>query len=215
MPAGTDIPPVLRADQPPPKRHGCFFTGCMISLVLLVLIGGSLFIGLGFLVNRVNKFIMEYTETSPMVLPHVEMSAGELRALKARVDVFGQALEAHTNTAPLVLTDREINALFADSQAVKDLNLQNRFYVSLEGEQIKGQISLPLEEYTRLPFIKTKGRYLNGSGTFKAVLTNDTLSVVIQSLEVKGRPVPEKPLSQLQSQNLADQLNQNEPTARS
>jgi hypothetical protein len=194
---------------PQKKGRGCFFYGCITCLAIFVLVVAGAFLTGWYLVHTVNGLITDYTDTSPATLPKVDMPADELAALKARVSEFGHALKVHTNTPPLVLDSREINALLEASPQVKQMNLDNAFYVDLEGDQIKGQISLPLDALSKIPFVHAQGRYLNGSGTFTATITNAALSLTIKSLEAKGKPLPPEVMAKLQQQNLVDSVNQN------
>ncbi len=195
----------------PQKRRGCFFYGCVTCLVLFFVIGVAGFLVVRHFANALNELIVQYTDTAPMALTKVDMPADELKQLQARFDAFSKAAEAHSNTPPLVLTSREINALLANDPDMK--SIKDKFYVSLEGEQVKGQISLPLEQYFNLPLIHTKGRYLNGSGTFDVGVTNALLFVSAQSLEVKGKPLPAQFMASLRGQNLATNVNNNPTNA--
>ena len=195
--------------QSPKKPRGCFFYGCITCIALFVLAGILFVLGGWYFFHSLNTLVMEYTDTVPMVLPKVDMPPEELAKLKARVADFKRALDAHTSPPPLVLTSREVNALMEDSPQVKQMNLNDKFYVDLEGDHIKGQISLPLDQLPKIPFVHTAGRYLNGTGEFAAEVTNATLSLTAISLEVKGKPLPEKFMTSLHQQNLADQVNQN------
>ena len=102
-----------------------------------------------------------------------------------------------------VLTGREINALLANSTN----ELKNYIYVSVEGSQIKGQLSLPLEKYFKIWMIHTQGRYLNGAATMTVGLTNSTLWVKLDSLDVNGKPPSEKFMAALRGQNMAANAN--------
>ncbi|MDB6021710.1 MAG: hypothetical protein JWQ04_1567 [Pedosphaera sp.] len=195
--------------QIPKKGHGCFFYGCITSLVLLLLVILGGYLAVHFTIKRVQAMVAEYTDTSPVALPKVEMSADEVKKLKARVAAFSQAVEAHSNAVPLVLTGPELNALLAGNPDAKEF--RDAVYVSLEGEAIKGQVSLPLDALDNVPGIHMfhlKGRYLNGAAVFNAGITNDTLSVHIKSLEAKGKPLPAEFLSFFKQQNLAEGANQ-------
>jgi hypothetical protein len=190
----------------PKKRRGCFFYGCITCLVLFLVVALMAVLAVRYVASQLNAAIAEYTDTSPMTLPKVDMPADEVKKLQERVDAFGRAYEAHTNAPPLVLTGREINALLANSTN----ELKNYVSVSLEGSEIKGQISLPLEKYFKIWMIHTQGRYLNGAATMTVGLTNSTLSVMLDSLEVKGKPMPEKFMAGLRGQNMAANAN-NDP----
>lgn len=191
----------------PQKRRGCFFYGCLtcIILFLVVVIGGVLIVR-----HFGNAFIDQYTDTAPMALTKVDMPADELKQLQARFDAFSKAAAAHSNTPPLILTSREINTLLANDPDMK--GIKDKFYVSLEGQQVKGQISLPLEQFN-FPLLHTKGRYLNGAGTFDVGVTNGSLFVAAQSLEVKGKPLPAQFMATMQGQNLAADVNTNATNA--
>jgi len=189
----------------PKKRRGCFFYGCITCLILFLVVGLIGVLAVRYFVGQINAAIIEYTDTSPMTLPKADMPADEVKKLQARIDAFGKAAEAHTNTPPLVLTGPEINALLANSTN----ELRDKVYVSIEGSEIKGQISLPLEKYFKIWMIHTQGRYLNGAATMTVGLTNSILSVMLDSLEVKGKPMPEKFMAGLRGQNMAANANNN------
>ena len=81
--------------------------------------------------------------------------------VKQRFEAFQQAVREHHATKPLTLTADDINALIAsggDQQGLK-----GKVYVSLDGDQLKGEVSVPLQDVGLSMF---KGRYLNGSATF-------------------------------------------------
>ena len=184
-------------------RRGCFFYGCISGLVLLVMVLGLLMAGLHY----VRKMVNQYTDTKPMELPAVQMSQGEIDKLKQRFEAFQQAVREQRPANPLELTADDINALIAsgpERQALK-----GRFYVSLEGDQLKGQVSMPLQEVGLSMF---KGRYLNGSATFNLSFRNGALSVSPQTVTVKGKPLPEVYMQQIRTENLAANLT-NEPKA--
>jgi len=192
--------------ETPKKRRGCFFYGCITCLVLFLVVGLMAVLAVRYFVGQINAVITEYTGTSPMTLPKVNMPADEVKKLQARFDAFNKAAEAHTNTPPLVLTGPEINALFGNSSS----DLKDKVYVSLEGSEVKGQISLPLEKYFKIWMIHTQGRYLNGAATMSVGLTNSTLWVKLDSLDVNGKPLPDKFMTGLRGQNMAANAN-NDP----
>ena len=65
-------------DQTPKPRRGCFFYGCLSSVVLLLILLGGLLIGLHYVKQLVNR----YTDTKPMELPTVQMSQAEIDKVK-------------------------------------------------------------------------------------------------------------------------------------
>ena len=178
-------------------RRGCFFYGCITGLVLLVLVLGALMVGLHY----VKKMVNQYTDTKPMELPTVQMSQGEMDRVKQRFEAFQQAVREQRPAQPLELTADDINALIAsgpERQALK-----GKFYVSLEGDQLKGEVSVPLQQVGLSMF---KGRYLNGSATFSLSFHNGALFVSPQTINVKGKPLPETYMREIRKQNLAADL---------
>ena len=82
--------------------------------------------------------------------------------------------------------------------------MQSRFYVTLENDQLKAQLSVPLEDLGLHIF---KGRYLNGSGTFSLSLRSGALYLNAQNITVKGKPLPETYMQSIRKQNLARDSN--------
>ena len=183
----STTPPQVR------KRRGCLFYGCLTSLVLLVIVCVMAFFAVHFFRNRINA----YTDSAPMKLPKVEMAQAEFKELQGRVKSFGEALDQGKPTEPMILTERDLNALLADAPNTKEL--ADKVYVSLTGDQVKGQVSIPL---TGLGWLG-KGRYLNGDATFNVSLENGVLIVTASEVRVKGQPLPDSIMSRLRQENLA------------
>lgn len=179
--------------SPAPKRRGCLFYGCLTAIVLLLLAGLMAFLAVRFVRNKLDA----YTDTQPMKLPKVEMTDTEYQNLQERVKSFGVTLDQGKPGEPLMLNEREINALIARSENAKAF--ADKVYVSVNGNEVKGQVSIPLSGLGWLG----NGRYLNGEAVFKVSLENGVLIVTAQSVKVKGSPLPESFMSQLRQENLA------------
>lgn len=203
-------PPATSASQPA-KRRGCFFYGCITVLVLTVLFCIAGFFLIRYGLNKFTAFVEQYTETTPMTLPTVQLSATEYEQLDKRVSAFADAVNARKATPPLVLTGDEINALIANNPAWKAL--KGKVYVTIEGDQIKGKVSIPMDELAQAPGLsRLKGRYLNGSAALKVSLANAILLVTIQSLEAKGQSPSPPLMTQLQTINFAQNAAQDPKT---
>jgi hypothetical protein len=86
-------------------------------------------------------------------------------------------------------------------------------YVTIEGDQIKGKVSIPMDDLAQAPGLsRLKGRYLNGSAALKVSLANGVLMVTLQSLEAKGQSPPPQVMAQLQSVNFAQNATQDPKT---
>ncbi|MFO1515123.1 MAG: hypothetical protein U1F83_19840 [Verrucomicrobiota bacterium] len=179
--------------SPAPKRRGCLFYGCLTAVVLLLLAGLLAFLAVRYVRNKLDA----YTDTQPMKLPKVEMTDADYQKLQERVKSFGALMQEGKPGEPLLLNEREINALIARSEAGKAF--ADKVYVSVNGNEVKGQVSMPLSALGWLG----KDRYLNGEAVFKVSLENGVLIVTAQSVKVKGTPLPESFMSQLRQENLA------------
>ena len=187
---------------PPRKGRGCFFYGCLTLVVVVILGVAGAYLGFRYVTKQM---IEKYTDSTPMTLPQVEVSVDEATAVQQQLKAFQSALDAGIPAEPLVLGEKELNALIAASPDFA--MLKDRVYVSLDGDQVKGQISFPLEELPMPWFARmAKGRYLNGSAGLNASMNNGALLVTLQSLEVKGEAVPEQFMAGLRQQNLAQNV---------
>jgi len=178
---------------PPRQGRGCLFYGCLTCLALLAIVCVMAFFAVRFVKNQVVSF----TDATPMKLPKVEMSDAEFKQLDARVKSFDEALDQNKPTAPLLLAERDVNALISHGPITKEL--ADKVYVSVSGDELKGQVSFPL---TALGWLGT-GRYLNGDAAFNVSLENGVLIVTVREVRVKGRPLPEVVMGQLRRENLA------------
>jgi len=193
-------------EEPQPqtkRRQGCLFYGCLGGLVLLLVVVIAGLIGLRY----AKKMYYEFTDSQPTALPAVKLSQPEIEALRHKVDDFRESVKAGRHTRPLTLTGDEINALIAGD---KDLQgMKGKFYVSLENDQVKAQLSVPLDELN-LPIFK--GRYLNGAATLSVFLHNGSLFLIPQDITVKGKPLPGVYSQSIRKQNLARDMD-NDPKA--
>jgi hypothetical protein len=165
----------------------------MIAILVAALLG----------VHQLKKLLTRYTDTQAMTLPQSSVPSTEADAIQKRVDDFREALRAGKPTPPLTLTTEEINSLIStDPQFIP---LEGKVFVSLEGNLIKGQLSLPLEQIG-LP--RFRGHYLNGTGTFSISLQDGVLHIMAEQIAVKGQPLPATYLDAIRQQNLAANINQ-------
>jgi hypothetical protein len=196
-----DAPPLPPAQ---PKKRGCFFYGCLTGIILMVvlLVGGLIVTKI--VLGRVNQYIAQYSDPSPVALPKTELSMDEMKTVLERVTVFSAALDARSNAAPLVLTAPQVNALLDARPELAAF--KGQYFISFEGDKAKAQISLPLDKI-KFPGLDTTGRFFNGSGTFDVSISDGLLYVYPNSLEVKGKPIPPEVFVQFQRANLATNAN--------
>jgi hypothetical protein len=194
--------------EPPqamPKQRGCFFYGCIIASILAVLFVILIAVAAFFSYRFINKLVDEYTATAPRELPKLDMPPEQQKAVKDRVDAFRKAVDSGAPTEPLVLTSDDLNALIEDNPELKGV-----IYVKVEGEEIKGQVSIPLD---KLNIGMVRGRYLNGEADLKASLKDGVLIVTLDSIEVNGKRPPDEMMKGIREQNLAKDAYKEEKNA--
>jgi hypothetical protein len=174
----------------------------LIAGILALMMIIAVAIGLFFLYRFTTRIVEQYTDTAPMALPQPNLDAGQVQALKQRVDDFKKASEDGQD-ATLTLTGDELTALLQ-----RDENFKDRVAVTIEGDKLKGLVSLPFD------FPGLGRRYFNGSATFKASLEDGVLIVTVDQAEVKGQPVPENVMEHLRKENLAKDAYKDEENAR-
>jgi hypothetical protein len=191
------------------KRRGCFFYGCLTLVIVAILIAVAGFFTVRYALNKVAAYIEQYTDAAPAPLPAVEVTSKDYDELQERLAEFQEAMDGRKEVKALTLTAAELNALIANHASLHEW--KDRLRVSLEGDQVKGQVCLPLDQLAGLPGLsRLKGRYLNGSTVLKASLENGLLDVHMMSIEVKGKKPPEEVMAQLRTENLAKEI-QNKP----
>ena len=178
--------------------------GCIGGLVLvLVMIVGGL---LGIYYAR--KMFNDFTDAEPVPVPQVRLSRAELEPLEGRLEAFRQGLGAGKPTGPLMLNAEELNVLIATEPELGAF--KNKFYVILSGNELNGQMSLPMEALGLSIF---QGRYFNGTGTFSVTLQNGRVRLNALSLFTKGKPILDVYLNEIRKHNLAESINSQPLTA--
>jgi hypothetical protein len=188
-----------------PRQRGCFFYGCIIASIMAMLFLILMAVGAFFGYRFVSKLVDEYTSTTPRELPKVEMTPEQRQTVKDRLEAFRKAVEAGSPTEPLVLTGDDLNALIDD-----DADIKGKIYVKIVGDQVKGEVSIPLE---RIGLSMVKGRYLNGEADLKASLSDGVLIVTLDSIEVNGQKPPENVMQGIRKENLAKDAYKDEKNA--
>ncbi|HEY2953035.1 MAG TPA: hypothetical protein VGK40_10655 [Verrucomicrobiae bacterium] len=192
----SDLPP---AGSTPEKKRGCWFYGCVtLAIVGLLCVVVGIFVA-RWALGLSARLIEEFTDTAPMQIEMVMLSPEEKKALEDRLAAFQLAMDNQKEVRELVLTARELNGLIAENK-----DLKGKLFVMIEGDRIKGKVSVPLLKDIG-PF-KVKGRYLNGTAAFKVSLAVGTLDVALDEMEVKGKPLPATVMKEFGKKNLAEDV---------
>ncbi len=184
------------------KKHGCFFWGCITALILAVLVGA----GAAIAVYSGLKYLRSFTSETPAELPSYTPVEGEYDGIKQRIDTFKKAVDEGKSGVELALTGNDINAIIASDEELK--KIRNCIHVKIEGDQISGEASVPLDEIPGF-----SGLYLNGSASLKAAMANGVLVVTLEDMTVKGEPLPKELMDALRGQNLAKNIKDNPENA--
>ena len=180
------------------KKSGCgkkIAVGCF-TVLLLAVVGG--FFAYHGVMKLASKLTAEYTSTEPAHLTSVEVSDQEASEILTRVDAFTRAVKEGRAGSELTLTSRDINVLILKKPSWS--SMAGKVYVTLEGDRIHGDASIPLEKFGGA----FKGRWLNGTGTFRVETAAGRLLVFMDALSVRGKPVPENFMAGIRSKNLAE-----------
>jgi hypothetical protein len=155
-------------------------------------------------VQQFRTMLNKYTDTQPIPLPEVVISPAALHQVLRRAEDFRDDLRAGRTPPPLVLSADEVNALIAHDPELKQL--KGKFYVLFDRDQLKAQVSLPMED---LGLIHFRGRYLNGTVSLQLALHKGILYAYAQEFMAKGKPIPSAYMNVVRRQNLADRANDN------
>ena len=158
---------------------------------------------------KLKEIGLSYTDTKPIEFDQVNISPEELAELTEKIYAFATLPDKNKKTARLILSDNEVNALIGTYKDFEKLKGRIRF--SFQDNKINGRVSIPLE---MIFGDSGKGRYLNGSATFKASCENGMLVIVLDSLKVKGKEIPDIIMTELKNTNLAMDLYDDAETAK-
>ncbi|MCC6263085.1 MAG: hypothetical protein IT169_05865 [Bryobacterales bacterium] len=191
--------------NPWPKYVGI---GCLLIFALLVF---GVVLGFYGVRSTVGKLAMEYTSEEPLRLPEVNLPAPGATALENRIRSFGDALERNRPTAPLVLTEDELNvliqrALGRRSGAGKDLLAR----VRIVGGRLEAIVSIPLADLGE----DLRGRYLNGKARISTGVSRGRLVAHLEDLKVGGHYVPDAVRERISAENLLKDAFDDPETAR-
>jgi hypothetical protein len=186
-------------NQPPKRRKGCLFYGCLTFTACFILFLVLLLAGL----YQFRKVVYLYTDASPMSLPTLNMTAEQMDAVHRRVDAFKDAVNAGRSTAPLVLTADDINALVQTDPDFKAF--KGRLYVTaLEDGKGKLMGSVRLGDIGSVVF---RNRYLNGTATIGVSFQNGILGITPEELTTKSKPLPGQVMDKIRSMHISSRVN--------
>jgi hypothetical protein len=174
-------------------KRGCFFYGCLVTLILVIVGIFALYFGGKSLFNRL---INEYTGEQPLDLSQDSVDPEQYQISKEKIDAFMKNWDAGQTQDPLILTNQDINAYLSHHPHFKEV--KGKVLVQMEGDKIKSWVSIPLKDLDL-----DSGRYINGYGEFKVFLNNQMLFIYMENMKVNDTPLPESVMVELRKENLA------------
>jgi hypothetical protein len=175
-------------DAPPPRKGmGCFARGCLTLVVFAVVLGIACFAGMYWGLHRHSAIFhglywltkAHAITQSPVPIPEFTASDAQIQSVHERCQDFEQKARAG-QPAELELTADDLNTLIATNRDVR-----GKLFASIEGERLRCQASVPLEE-----FIGRPGYYLNGDITVALKAAESLENPQLSRITVNGEAIP-------------------------
>jgi hypothetical protein len=192
-------------DAPPPRKGlGCFARGCLVLVVFAVVLGIACFAGMYWGLHRHSAIFhglywltkAQAIGQTPVAIPQFTASDAQIQSVHERCEDFEQRARAG-QPAELELTPDDINTLVATNQ-----DLRGKVFVSIDGERLRCQASVPLGE-----FIGRSGYYFNGDIAVDLKGVESMENPQLKGITVNAEPVPTDLLNwKYRSKRLRDYL---------
>jgi len=175
-------------DAPPPNRGmGCFARGCFILVVFAMVLAIACLAGLYWGFQRHSAiarggYWLAKTHSlaeAPAPLPEFAASDEQIRAVQERWRDFEQKTHAD-QPAEIELTADDLNSLIAANRY-----LRGKTYVSIDGNRLRLQASIPLREY-----VGRSGYYFKRDITIQSVAVASLANPRFESITINGQPLP-------------------------
>ncbi len=175
-------------EAPPPRKGlGCFARGCLILLVFAIVLAIACFAGMYWGFQRHSAVVhgiywLAKTHSiaeAPAPVPEFTASDEQIHAVRERWQDFEQKTRAG-QPAEIELSADDINALIASNREAR-----GKVSVSIEGNQLRFQASVPLGEFLGRP-----GYYFNGDITVEFKGAESLENPQFNRLMVNGEQVP-------------------------
>lgn len=174
--------------EPPPRRgFGCVGRGCLILLVFVIVLVIACFAGMYWGLHRhsalfYGNYWLAKTRSiaeAPTPVPEFNGSDQQIQRVRERWQDFEQKARAG-QAAEIELIPDDVNALIATSD-----ELRGKLFVSIEGNQLRLQTSLPIGE-----FLGRSGHYFNGDVLIDIEGAQSADSPHFSRLTINGEQVP-------------------------
>jgi hypothetical protein len=175
--------------EAPPRQKGlgCFGRGCLILLVFAIVLAIACFAGVYWGFQRHSAIVhgiywlakTHSIANAPMAVPEFTGSDTQTQNVRERWQDFEQKARAG-QAAEIELTADDMNVLIAANQ-----DARGKVFVSIDGNQLRFQASLPLGEVLGRP-----GYYFNGDVTIEFKGAESLDNPQLNRIVVNGEQVP-------------------------
>jgi hypothetical protein len=193
------------------QGRGCLFYGCLTTVIVFIGVLGGIYFGTR---QAVKYAVQAFTTNAPGPVPTLDLSPGDRESITRALEPRAEAALRGPDPAPLILNEKELNLLLAQSSDLSPFT--NQFYLRPMGTQLQAHVSLPLDQFKlwktftrRLRAKDLEGRYFNGVAIVQPGITNGALTLTIQDLMVNGRSLPGDFTGRLKDFDLAAGVREN------
>ncbi len=175
--------------EAPPRRKGlgCFARGCLILLVFAIVLTIACFAGVYWGFQRHSAIVhgiywLAKTHSlaeAPAPVPEFTASDEQIQAVRERWQDFEQRTRAG-QPAEIELSADDINSMIVASREAR-----GKIFVSIDGNQLRLQASVPLGEFLGRP-----GYYFNGNITVEFKGAESLENPQLNRIVVNGKQVP-------------------------
>jgi hypothetical protein len=174
-------------EAPPRRGFGCVGRSCLILLVFVIVLVIACFAGMYWGLHRhsalfYGNYWLAKTHSiaeAPTPVPEFNGSDQQIQRVRERWQDFEQKARAG-QPAEIELIPDDINALITTSD-----ELRGKLFVSIEGNQVRLQTSLPIGE-----FVGRAGHYFNGDVLMDIEGAQSPDSPKFSRLTINGEQVP-------------------------
>ncbi len=199
------------ADTPKRQGRGCFFYGTITFVLVLI----GVMLGVYFGARKAAlAAIAKYTATAPVAIPRLNLPQAEQDRIARELAQTAQRVRTGQGPSEIALGEQELNVLLGQSKDVQPFRQQ--FYLQPEGDKLKAEMSIPLDQFDLWKSFLGKiragdmtNRYLNGTAFMSLGVTNGTLFLNVTNLVVNGETLPREFIDRIKDQNFAEQAGSN------
>ena len=175
--------------EPPPRSKGlgCFARGCLILFVFAIVLAVACFAGVYWGLHRYSalfygSYWLAKTNSvagAPTPVPEFSAQEQQIQSVRERWQDFEQKTRAG-QAAEIELSADDLNSLIATSR-----DMRGKVFVSIEGNELRLQASVPLGEFLGRP-----GYYFNGNVTIELNGAQSLENPRLNRIIVNGEQVP-------------------------